>query len=333
MPLAQTMAVQDQETIALLRRYTDPGRFDWRSAGRVCAEVLPPTARIATTSAGIIPYYCDRPCLDLHGLTDPTIAHSPIDVRVRGRMGHEHWLQDYNEIRSRGVDVVVEWADPAVYAHAAATPPQDQHQLVSARLPDGRYIDFTVLNPDLLPALRSDPRLVLFDAAKIAERSRVLALPDLATGTVVDALDVGREESETEHAFEEHPALGGRRSWHIKLLHYLPPLDGVQVEDDGRRITGWAQWQVFNVSSKRDLIIAGRHDYTGAASYTVEVNGRAAPEPLVTPSRPDEWWGESFVRIPKELLVDGTNTVRLVYRTDSERETEWYYMWFIQEAS
>jgi len=98
-------------------------------------------------------------------------------------------------------------------------------------------------------------------------------------------------------------------------------------------ITGWAQWQVFNVSSKRDLIIAGRHDYTGAASYTVEVNGRAAPEPLVSPSRPDEWWGESFVRIPKELLVDGTNTVRLVYRTDSERETEWYYMWFIQEAS
>jgi hypothetical protein len=65
----------------------------------------------------------------------------------------------------------------------------------------------------------------------------------------------------------------------------------------------------------------------------VEVNGRAAPDPLVTPSRPDEFWGEVFVRIPKELLVDGTNTIRIVRLPErSERDAEWYYMWFLQEA-
>jgi arabinofuranosyltransferase len=333
MPRAQTDSVPDQETIASLRRYTDPGRYDWRTAGHLCAELLPPGTRIATTSAGIIPYLCDRPCLDLHGLTDPMIAHSPIDPVVRGRMGHEHWLQDYGQVRARGVDVVVEWADPSWYAHAIATPPEDGRALVSARLPDGRFIDFTVLNPAILPALQRDPRLILFDPAKIADRSRFHALRDrFAAAAVVDTLDWGAGASETAHALEEHepPDAPYRQSWHTKLLRYLAPLDDVQLEDNGRRIWGWAQWQVFNVSSASDLILIGRHDHTGAASFTVEVNGRAAPDPLVTPGRPDEWWGESWVRIPKELLVDGANTIRIIRRPDSERDAEWYYMWFLQ---
>lgn len=86
----------------------------------------------------------------------------------------------------------------------------------------------------------------------------------------------------------------------------------------------------FNISSAGDLILIGRHDYTGAARFTVEVNGRAVPDPLVTPGRPDPWWGESWVRIPKELLVDGDNTVRIIRQPDSESDAEWYYMWFLQ---
>jgi arabinofuranosyltransferase len=332
-PDAQTLGVSGQETIALLRRYADPGRYDWRTAGRLCAEVLPAAARIATTSAGIIPYLCDRPCLDLHGLTDPMIARTPVDPLHRGRMGHEHWLQDYGQIRARGVDVVVEWADPNIYPRAVSAAPADGHAQVSARLPDGRFIDFTVLNPTILAALQGDARLVFFDHTKIATREAFYALYDrFVAATVVDQLDWGAEASELQHGFEEYepPDAPYDHSWHTKLLRYLAPLDGVQLEDDGRRIYGWARWQVSNVSSARDLILVGRHDHTGAAAYTVEVNGHAAPDPLVTPARPDEWWGESAVRIPKELLVDGVNTIRIVRRPESERDAEWYYMWFLQ---
>lgn len=331
MPEAQNWCVPDQETIGLLRRYTDPGRYDWRAAGRLCAEVVPPNARIATTSAGIIPYLCDRQCLDLHGLTDPVIAHSPINPGRRGRMGHEHWLQDYGQMRERGVDVLVQWADPNVYPHAVATPPEDNHELISARLPDGRFIDFIVLNPSVRPQLEGNPNVVFYDRDKVGERGRLQALREqLAGDTIVDALDVGKEASEIAHAFvEQRPD----RSWHTKLLRYLAPLDTLQLEDDGRRIAGSAQWEVFNVSSARDLILVGRHDHTGAASYTVEVNGHPAPDPLVTPGRPDEWWGETSVRIPKQLLVDGTNTIRITRRPEeSERDAEWYYMWFLQGA-
>jgi hypothetical protein len=336
MPWAQMLSVPDQETIALLRRYTDTGRYDWRTAGALCDEVLPRNARIATTSAGIIPYLCDRHTLDLHGLTDPIIARSPVNEVERGRMGHEHWLQDYGLIRARGVDVVVEWADPHIYPHAATTAPRDGIQLVSARLPDGRFIDFTVLRPKLMPALRKDTRVVTYDRTKIADRDQFYSGRQIADGaSVIDRLDWASEASETAHGFEEHqyPDSPYQHSWHTKLLRYLAPLDGVQLEDDGRRIDGWAEWKVSNVSSASDLIVIARHDYTGSARYVVEVNGHRGSMPLVASSRAGPWWGETWVRIPKRLLVDGTNTISITRDPKSERDAEWYYMWFVQHVA
>jgi len=333
-PWAQTLSIPDQETIALLRRYTDAGRFDWRAAGALCDSLLPRDARIATTSAGIIPYLCDRHCLDLHGLTDPTIARGPVNGEGRGRMGHEHWLQDYGAVRERGVDVVVEWADPHVYPRAVAAKPHDGQELVSARLPDGRFIDFTVLNPALLPALRRDPRVVLYDPDKIADRASFHTVRDAMAAMIVDQLDWAVEASEVAHDFEEHQLATSpyQHSWHTKLLRYLPPFDNLQLEDDGRRIDGWAQWKVFNVSSASDLWLIARHDHTGAASYAVEVNGRRLAERLEAAGRPDEWWGEATLRIPRRVLVDGTNTIRITRRRTSEKDAEWYYMWFVQPA-
>lgn len=328
---AQMRGVPDQETIPLLRRYTDAGRFDWRTAGQVFDEVLPPDARIATTSAGIIPYFCDRHCLDLHGLTDPEIARVPIDPNDRGRTGHEHWLQDYGQIRQRGVDAVLEWADPHLYPRAITSAPHDGQELVSVQIPDGRYVDLTLLNPALEPHLRADPRVVFFDPKLIAD-PRQMHTPLPPNTALIDSLDWGAEVSEEQHALEEWnpPAAGYEHSWHTKLLRYPPPDDAVQLEDNGRRIWGWAQFRVLNVSAARDLILVGRHDHTGAARFTVEVNGHPAPEPLVTPGRPDELWGEVSVRIPRSLLVDGANTVRIIRQPDSARDAEWYYMWFLQ---
>jgi arabinofuranosyltransferase len=331
-PAAQTSMIEDQETIALLRRYTDPGRFDWRTAARAFDEVLPRDVRIATTSAGIIPYFCDRPCLDLHGLTDAQIAHQPIDPHDRGRMGHEHWLRDHDAIRARGVDVILEWADPHLYPRAATAAPYDGGELVSLALPDGRYVDFTLLDPGRRAELR-DPRLVFHDPRRIGDARRLHAQGERFAGwRLVDRLDWGDEASETAHAFTEaQPSEAPyAHSWHTKLLRYLPPLDTVQLEDKGRRIYGAAGWDVDGVSADADLVLVARIDHTGGGAYDVEVNGRRAPEPLRAPWRPDEWWGEVDVTIPRDLLVDGRNRFRLIRRTDTPRDAEFYRMWFLQ---
>lgn len=334
-PAAQTRSIADQETIALLRRYTDPGRYDWRAAAAVFDAVLPPETRIATTSAGVIPYFCDRHCLDLHGLTDPVIAHTPIDPNARGRMGHEHWVTDHHIMRGRGVDVVLEWVDPNPYPRSVSTPPHDGGELVSVRLDDGRYVDFTLLNQALRPRL-TDPRLVFYEVSRIALRDAVHQLaPALAGRTLVDRLDWGNEPDEERHAFRElsSPDAPYDHSWHTKLLTYLPPLDGVRLEDNGRRIYGSAEWEVHDVRADRDLELLARIDHTGGAIYDLWVNGQQVPTPLVTPWRPNEWWGEIQLTVPRALLVPDTNRMRLVRRPDSERDAEFYYMWFAQDAA
>ncbi|MEO8601127.1 MAG: hypothetical protein ABI629_00985 [bacterium] len=332
-PAARTSTIGEQETIALLRRYVDPGRFDWRQAAALFDAVLPREAHIATTSAGIIPFVCDRPTLDLHGLTDAVIAHTPINPQERGRMGHEHWLQDFGLIRARGVDVILDWADPNLYPRSAATPPHDGGEMVSVRLDDGRYIDFTLLNPALKPRL-TDPRLVFYDATRIADRALPHAV-DVSGWTMVDRLDWGEQADEARHAFaERQPAAAPyEHSWHTKMLTYLPPLDGVQLEDNGRRIFGSAEWDVSGVTADRDLRLVARVDYTGGAVYDLEVNGQPVVDPLVTPWRPSEVWGDIELRIPRQLLVAGTNHLRLVRRGEPGRDAEFFYMWFLQPAS
>jgi arabinofuranosyltransferase len=332
-PAARTRNVPDQETIAMLRRYTDPGRFDWRAAAAVFDAVLPRDARVATTSAGIIPFFCDRHTLDLHGLTDAAIARTPIDPERRGRMGHEHWLQDQRAIRARGVDVILEWADPHPYPRAAARPPGEVGELVSVRLADGRFIDFTLLDPALKPRL-TDPRLVFHDASAIADARRPQALPAALAGwRVVDRLDIGDAGSEAAHDVQEvQPAdTPYAHSYHTKLLSYLPPREAVRLEDHGRRVWGALAFAVHDVDAQRDLALVVRYDHTGGARYRVEVNGRDAPETLDLQGRPGESWGEGTVIVPHALLVGGTNTVRLVRDAQaSSRDAELYHLWFLQ---
>jgi hypothetical protein len=148
----------------------------------------------------------------------------------------------------------------------------------------------------------------------------------------VDRLDWGDQPDEAAHNFaEQQPADAPfEHSWHTKLLTYLPPLDAVRLEDHGRRIFGSAAWQVSGVAADRDLLLVARIDHTGGALYDLEVNGRRVPDPLVTPWRPNEWWGEVPLLIPRALLVPGTNHLRLVRRDAPPRDAEFYYMWFLQ---
>jgi hypothetical protein len=333
-PNELTTVLPGQETVELLRRYADPGRYDWRAVARVLDEIIPPEARIATTSAGIIPYFCDRPCLDLHGLTDPEIAHAPIDEERRGRMGHEHWLDDPIAIRRRGVDVLLPWADPSLYPRALVNPPIPEYETVSVRLADHRYVDFLILNPDVFDraALARDPRLVFHGMEKVADKKQFYAERERFTAyNVIDHLDLLNGYSENTHDFREEPSPDAPLNvgWYTKFLRYPPPLEDIQLEDDGRRVYGSMRWKVFNLHASTPLVLLARFAREQVAHYEVAINGRTVPERLSTRGG-EEAWDESFVIVPAELVVEGTNELRMSRAGEGNADAEFYSMWFLQ---
>jgi arabinofuranosyltransferase len=324
-----------QETIGLLRRYGDPDHFDWPTVGKLFDAVLPKDVRIATTSAGIIPFFCDRPCLDLHGLTDPEIAHLPVDPQNRGRMGHEHWLEDLDKIRARGVDVLLYWADPREYPKALVTPPENGRETVSVRLANGRYVDFLIMNPEKFDhrAMENDPRLVLFGSRPVALKADFHALRErFGAYAVADAIDVEDAASHERHSFEEisPPESPNHYIYHTKFLHYVAPFTDVLLEDEGRRILLGAKWKVHDVAADRALVLIGRYDRTGGAAYELQVNGRKVPGLLDAPGGAEEEWSEAWISVPPELLVAGTNEMQITRVSPEERDVEWYYFWFVQ---
>ncbi len=335
---AETTTGPMQEDIALLRRYCDPNKLNWGEAGKLFDAVLPENITIATTSAGIIPFYCDRRCLDLHGLTDPEIAHEPIDPEHRGRVGHEHWLSDYDQMRARGVDVYLYWVDyPKPFATSLITPAKKNFEMVSVRLPNGNYIEFLILNHDKIDmqALRRDKRLVFYGDVKVADAKQIYALRQRLSGyDVVDLLDPEDEASQKAHAFEEIYAPNGPHlhNYHPKLLAYRPPNQAVSLYDVGRRIGYQAQWQVKNVSAHKDLVMVVRFDHTGDGIYDLEVNGHKLEQELRLPGGP-EGWDEAEITVPKALLVDGANRFRLLRSPQSPADSELYHFWFLQAAA
>ena len=102
------------------------------------------------------------------------------------------------------------------------------------------------------------------------------------------------------------------------------------MEDEGRRILLAAKWQVHNVDAGRELVLIGRYDRTGGASYEVEVNGKKVPTLLEAPGGGEEEWAEAWVTIPPELLVAGTNEMTITRVSPEDRDVEWYYFWFAQ---
>jgi arabinofuranosyltransferase len=328
---ARQRTMPGQETIALLRRYAD--RMDWRGAADAFDAVLPAGVRIATTSAGIVPFFCDRPCLDLHGLTDPEIASTPIDAARRGRVGHEHWLRDPARIRARGVDVVLEWVAPSERARAIVTPPQPGGELMSVRTAAGTFVDMTVLDPELAHRLRSDSRVVAFDSARLGDRGRAHLLGrGLAGLEVVDALDWGSPESEAAHALTARPPAVLDQPPRQDILYHVAPRPDLPLADDGRGGIREATWEVRNVDPSRDLVVVVRVDHRGQAVYDIDVNGNRTKLGFGTSLRPGGAWGEVAVRIPRALLGPDANRLRLARRGRADTTAGVYYMWFLQPA-
>ena len=80
--------------------------------GLTLNRITTPQATIAVVTAGNIPYYADRPTVDLLGKSDRVIAHSKAHIGWRGytiyRPGHNKWDYVYS-IGELQPDVIAQW--------------------------------------------------------------------------------------------------------------------------------------------------------------------------------------------------------------------------------
>lgn len=331
---ARDTLVPGQETIYLLKRYCDPQQYNWKLVAKTLAEVIPENVRIATTSAGIIPYYCDRPCLDLHGLNDPIIGRERVDPKNRGRMGHEHWLQDFNVMRERGVDIYLFWADPKPFAKSLAAPPKENFEMVSVLLPDKRYVEFLILDHSAVDKnlMVQDKRLVFYDPNREREKQGVVKHLDLLKDRkVVDMLDLQDFTSEREHGFTETflPTAPYGHNFHSKVLPYLRLDSETVLEDEGRRVFSGAKWSFNGIQPDKDAHLIIRYDHTGAGTYKVLVNA-AEVSGRLNFRRGAEAWDEESIVIPASFLREGANEFEIVKESPPDSDAELYFCWLIQ---
>lgn len=61
----------------------------WANVGQWLKEKYPPETLIAVINAGAIPYYCELRCIDMLGLNDSTIAHTPLKYENLCLPGHD----------------------------------------------------------------------------------------------------------------------------------------------------------------------------------------------------------------------------------------------------
>ena len=78
-------------------------------------------------------------------------------------MGHEHFLRDLETMRRRGASTLLVFENPRPEPEAVTLPLAGNLALVSARIADGRWCSFFVLDTTkvALGAWRADPGLVV----------------------------------------------------------------------------------------------------------------------------------------------------------------------------
>lgn len=329
-PLARHERIPGQETIALLSRYARVEQYDWLGAARVFDRVIPRNASIATSSAGMIPFYLgERHTLDLCGLTDPIIARREIDPNNRGRMGHEVCLEDYGATRQRGIHIYLRWVNPTPYPASLFTETPPGTTMVSVQLDNGSYADFVILNEQGIDvaAMRNDPRLVFPGSRPVVDRHQFyLHRKELSALTVIDRIDLETAADHAAHHLEERFPLGGLRDYHTKMLPYREPHTDLVVLDD-EFFPQDVEWDVFRVRPATDLLMVIRYDLGGGGTFRVDINGKSLPRPLSFP-RGGEYWDELVYTIPAAFVTAGTNRIRLVLASDERAELA--YVWFLQ---
>ena len=332
----QRAVVLGQETIDSLGKYARSA-YAWAEIGRRCKTVFPAGTTIATTAAGMIPYFAELPTLDLHGLTDRDIAHVPIAPSTVRRMGHDHILSDRNAMRERGVEVLFPWPNLWAFPRALALSDRPGEVTASIRLDDRRFFEVIFLNPDgdVFRALRNRDDVIFRDLSQVNPKEEMVVFASLQSSyQIVDRLDLEAKDDENAHDFFE--VFDGEAPYghnhHDKVLAYVSEDDVRVLRDEGRKIFHQAMWTATGISADRDLIIVLRHDHTVRSRYWVEVNGQKCPHDLEFEGRPESW-GEARLIVPRELLRDGENRFRITRDRSVVGEAEIFHMWFLQNRS
>lgn len=156
--VARKLVMPAQHTIESLARYSSD-EFDWRLMGRVIKEELPEGTKVATSAAGMLPFYCDCYVLDMHGLNDPQARDEVATMTSRGPVGHEYALLDPDRLRERGAQAVIHWPDLAFTRtpNALDFEPANSLEKVSIGVGEGRYLNVLLLDPVLAKTLRTNP--------------------------------------------------------------------------------------------------------------------------------------------------------------------------------
>ncbi len=329
----QRDVILGQETIDSLGKYARSG-YAWAAIGRRCKTLFPAGTTIATTSAGMIPYFAELPTLDLHGLTDREIAHVPIAPSTVRRMGHDHTLSDRNAMRERGVDVLFPWPSLWAFPRALALSDRSGEATASIRLDDGRFFEVIFLNPDgeLVRALKQRDDVIFRDLSQVHPKEDMVVYASMKKShQIVDRLDLEAKDDENAHdfheVFDEEAPYG--HNHHDKVLAYVSEDDVKVLRDEGRKIFHQAMWKATGISADRDLVIVLRHDHTVQSRYRIEVNGQGCPRDLEFEGRPESW-GEAQLIVPHGLLRDGENRFRITRDRSIVGEAEIFFMWFLQ---
>jgi arabinofuranosyltransferase len=146
------------DSIGLLRSYTR----DWTQVGRYLAAHTRPSDSLATTAAGIIPYYSDRYTIDQLGLSAPDLAQ--FHANTITRPGHAllasgEWINRLNPQFLLGQPIVVNRREEAQVSLQldpgwdALILPRYHPAFVQVSKAPPRYVAFAQRNdvPDLLP--------------------------------------------------------------------------------------------------------------------------------------------------------------------------------------
>jgi hypothetical protein len=119
-----------QEHIAVVRHHRETGQ--WVQAH------TPPDTLLATPAAGVMPYYAERPIIDILGLTNAHIAHLSPETFGSGRAGHEKSDPDY--VMQQQPDIIVYKGASLLWNH-----PDFQHyRLMTFDGPEGRAVKLYV---------------------------------------------------------------------------------------------------------------------------------------------------------------------------------------------
>ena len=180
------------------------------------------------------------------GSPTPQIGRQPVDPNDRGRMGHEHWLQDYGADsrarRRRGARV----GRSATSIRApSATPPHDGSELVSVRAA-GRPLRrlHAAQSRRCATALGRPAAGVLRCRARIADRRPVAGQAERYAGwRLVDQPRLGRRrlgDARTPSASRSRPGRRTSTAGTPSCCAICRRSTRVRLEDNGRRIYGGA---------------------------------------------------------------------------------------------